>query len=822
MADSQLPQRWIPSTPLSNVAPAAIPPGEQESTLRSLLQLAALVRRHWVLVFGTTVAAVGILLYRVRNEPHIYRATATVRLEDKAKELSSGISRSPVAPTYRPFNDPVLTQLQVLQSQAVAESVAEKEGLRLRALPRWLPPNWASSVRVSPTASTDTLHVTFADSTLTVRSASKQVQAAYGTPVSIGGVQFTVAGSPQLRSAVLALVSAKDAASEVRSNLSGRPRERTDIIDVSYTAPDPQLAQRVANAAVRTFQAYSAQTAKQESVLRRQFIAQQLDKTEALLEDARAAYNAFRSREKVFSSQDKFRAQQADLSAIELHRQELVADRGTYTTLLAELQRAQGTGTSSDRLTALAASPGIATNAVVSQLFTQLLALQSARDSMTTGRWGSPANSPDVQRVDSLIASSERRVINALNANLSVTDARIAALDQRKAGVASGIATLPQAEATEATLLAQVTTYSRQVDRLRDELQSAEISEAAEVGQVEIVDLAMTDGVPIGTGRRPKLVLSLVLGLVLGTIVAYVMENYRPVIRRRDELEAALSLPNLALVPQLRRMENGRHGLLHAARFLPQRIRASNGTGTAAALGETDLVTLNDVRSSGAEAYRTLRTNLLFSAAVRAVSRIVVTSPGPEEGKSTTAANLAIAFAQQGHRVLLIDCDLRRARIHKIFDETNLPGLTGILAGGESIPSAIKTTRVPGLNILPSGPLPPNPAELLGSTQMTALLDKLSENYDLLILDTPPLLAASDAAIVSRVADGALVVVRAGQTERSALQTAVQQLATVGARVLGTVLNDPDAEVPKYAPYYGYYYNNYYDYPAAGGNGAKV
>src|SRR5205823_11026080 len=164
--------------------------------------------------------------------------------------------------------------------------------------------------------------------------------------------------------------------------------------------------------------------------------------------------------------------------------------------------------------------------------------------------------------------------------------------------------------------------------------------------------------------------------------------------------------------------------------MLPNRLRGGNGNGNGHsgihALDGSDLVTLSNARSSGAEAYRTLRTNLLFSAAVRAVSRIVITSPGPEEGKSTTAANLAIAFAQQGHRVLLIDCDLRRARIHKIFDETNLPGLTSILVAGESIPQAIRQTRVPGLNILPSGPLPPNPAELLGSSQMTALLDKLS------------------------------------------------------------------------------------------------
>jgi capsular exopolysaccharide synthesis family protein len=114
--------------------------------------------------------------------------------------------------------------------------------------------------------------------------------------------------------------------------------------------------------------------------------------------------------------------------------------------------------------------------------------------------------------------------------------------------------------------------------------------------------------------------------------------------------------------------------------------------------------------------------------------------------------------------------------------------------------------------IMPSGALPPNPAELLGSPQMITLMERLSGNYDMLILDSPPLLAASDAAIISRMSDGALVVVRAGRSERSALQTAIQQLATVGARVLGTVLNDPDAEVPKYARYYSYYYNNYYDY----------
>src|SRR5690349_5726255 len=139
------------------------------------------------------------------------------------------------------------------------------------------------------------------------------------------------------------------------------------------------------------------------------------------------------------------------------------------------------------------------------------------------------------------------------------------------------------------------------------------------------------------------------------------------------------------MVPQIRTMSNG-HGLLANSRLMPRFVRHGNGNGAATPTEpKTELVTLSDMRSSGAEAYRTLRTNLLFSAAVHALRRVVVTSPGPAEGKSTTAANLAIAFAQQGHRVLLIDCDLRRSRLHKMFGVPQLPGLTNVLVGGSEI-----------------------------------------------------------------------------------------------------------------------------------------
>ena len=221
-------------------------------------------------------------------------------------------------------------------------------------------------------------------------------------------------------------------------------------------------------------------------------------------------------------------------------------------------------------------------------------------------------------------------------------------------------------------------------------------------------------------------------------------------------------------------------------------------------------MTSSDTRSGGAEAYRTLRTNLLFSAAVRSLRCLVITSAGPKEGKSTTAANLAVAFALQGQRVVLIDCDLRRPRIHNLFEMTQNPGLTNVLLGNSTLEDAMRSTRVPGLSVITSGSLPPNPVELLGSQQMRGLLERIES--DLVVLDTPPMLVASDAAVLARAADGVLMVVRAGRTQRGALQESAQQLAAIGARLVGTVLNDPDAEFAKHASYYQYYFHEYYDH----------
>lgn len=207
------------------------------------------------------------------------------------------------------------------------------------------------------------------------------------------------------------------------------------------------------------------------------------------------------------------------------------------------------------------------------------------------------------------------------------------------------------------------------------------------------------------------------------------------------------------------------------------------------------------------EAFRILRTNLQFTSPDRELKTMLVTSAGPGEGKSTVTANLAAAWAQSGARVLLVSCDLRRPTIHRIFGISNTPGLTGYLAGGASVEEVIQPTSVPGLDLIASGPVPPNPAELLQSKAMGQFLRAVREDYDVVICDGAPVMAVTDAAVVASQTDGTILVVGAGQTPREAAIHAKELLEQAKANILGVVLNKINVRDQKNRYYYYYRYS---------------
>ncbi|MFE4036151.1 CpsD/CapB family tyrosine-protein kinase [Priestia sp. YIM B13489] len=219
-------------------------------------------------------------------------------------------------------------------------------------------------------------------------------------------------------------------------------------------------------------------------------------------------------------------------------------------------------------------------------------------------------------------------------------------------------------------------------------------------------------------------------------------------------------------------------------------------------LRNRSLISLTNPKSSIAEQFRTVRTSIEFSSVDKDLRSVVITSPSPEEGKSTVTANLAVVFAQQGKRVLLVDSDLRKPTVHYTFHIENHVGLTNVLAKQTTLEKAVKTTRQENLWILTSGPIPPNPSELLGSSSMNALLEKAKNEYDLIIFDSSPVLAVTDAQVLSNLTDGVVLVISSGHTQKDSAKKAKELLESAKAKILGVVLNNKKEQDSQHY-YYG-------------------
>ena len=296
-----------------------------------------------------------------------------------------------------------------------------------------------------------------------------------------------------------------------------------------------------------------------------------------------------------------------------------------------------------------------------------------------------------------------------------------------------------------------------------------------------IVEQAEPNYAPIGPRTTMNVALAGAIGGLLAVGAILLLEFLDDTVKTGDELTALTGLTFLGIIP---RVPEGK-------------------------ANEERLLAANEPRSSFSECFRVLRTNLQFSSFDRPLNTIVVTSPQPTEGKSTTAANLAVVIAQAGLRVILVDTDLRRPVLHRIFDLPNDWGLTGSLFGEYLGPKdALFPTAVDNLFVVTSGPLPPNPSEILGSQRMESFIEDLKLRADIVIFDSPPLLTVTDSTVLSTRVDGVVLVADCGATRRDAIQKSADSLRKVGAHILGAVLNRVDT---RSSGYYYYYYSHYYD-----------
>lgn len=395
-------------------------------------------------------------------------------------------------------------------------------------------------------------------------------------------------------------------------------------------------------------------------------------------------------------------------------------------------------------------------------------------------------------------------------------DAVLAALERQKASREASIVGLRAALAVERQKEARLNKLALEYNRLKRErdsqgqlfdmvtsrMKEADITSALPYNNVRVLDRALAPKAPFRPNLTINLLAALLLGAVFGVALIILLELLDTTVKNQVDVER-LKLPFLGLLPDI---ETG----------------SARGGEQAATQGrERDLVVLRSPRSAVAECARFIRTSLVFMSPDRPLKTLVVTSPGPEEGKTTTAVSIAITMAQTGSRTLIVDTDMRRPRLHKVFGVGAERGVSTLLVGESTLDATVQKTEVDKLDVLVCGPPPPNPAEMLLSQHFKDLVAELAKRYDRVIFDAPPLGPVTDPAIVGALTDGVVLVLKCAKTRKDATASALKALADAKARVLGAILNEVDVTSKRYAGAYYAYYHKYGAYYGSDDDGGK-
>jgi len=419
---------------------------------------------------------------------------------------------------------------------------------------------------------------------------------------------------------------------------------------------------------------------------------------------------------------------------------------------------------------------------------------------------GKGENHPDVRGVDEKIAETKAALLSEVHNIQGAVERDLAIVTREEAGNAK----LFENTRRQAVDLNMKEIEYHRLDRSREQneklfgmllerMKEADLTRMMRVNNIRVVDVAKQPRAPIRPQVPLDIGLGLFVGLALGMAGAWIKDQLDSSMKTPDDIEKHLSLTFLGLLPDV--AENHESGSTKRRRR--QRRRRSPTTEQP---GLLELSVHAHPLSGIAEAARAIRTNLIFMNPDQPHRRILMTSAAPTEGKTMAACSIAIAFAQGGQRVCIVDCDMRRPRLHRIFGRTGDAGVTNVLIGDASVDDVAKATGIENLWSVPAGPTPPNPADILHSARFRKFLDELSERFDRIILDSPPLVAVTDSAIISTLCDGVVFVVRAFETSRQLGAQGLRSLRDVEAPILGAILNAVDLSRHEYTAYYHYYY----------------
>jgi polysaccharide biosynthesis transport protein len=731
--------------------------GEEEVHLLDYWRVA--IMRIWTILAVLLTAVTATMIYTFNQTP-VYRATASIQID---KENPNVLTFKDVYEVETASDDTLRTQFEVLKSRRLARRVIES--LKL-----------------------DKEEELQEDKGL-VASMLKSFQE-YVSPH-----QQNTEESDRLRPIIDAYL--------LRLDVS--PVRQARLVNISFDSKDPELATRVINAHAKNFIAQNLQFKVDATQEASDFLERNLDTMKQKLEKAEDTLQQYSQQNQIVFTEEGKNTATEKLRQLQEAYTKAQEDRIQKESYYRLLEKGQSE-----------ALPPLIENKLISDLTAKLADLQRQESDLSVSfgpDW------PPRQRIIEQISQIRRSIDTEKTRLEMMIRSEYSAAVQRQDLLEGELEKQNVAVNKINDAIIQYNIYKGDADSvkalydgLQKRLKEASVSAGLTASNIRIVDLAEVPQHAVKPRKALNLILSVVIGMFLGLGVAFFQEYVDNSLKAPEDVMRHLKLPTLGMIPKLDSLF-GKKGYGHAPYGYGNVEQLAKPASEVADLSankhKADLIVHESPSSLMAEAYRSVRTSLLLSSPGRPPRTIVVTSATPSEGKTTTAVNLAISLTQTGSKVVLIDADMRKPRIQNVFSLGGGPGLSAFLAGGSKLKDVIHETQIPGLRVIPCGVTPPNPGELILAGSFRKMLEALTEYFDFVVLDSPPVGNVSDARILSVSADSTILVVKALATSRHHAREAVAHLTTGHAKISGVVLNDVDVRRKSY--YSGYsYYRTYY------------
>ncbi|MBI4229021.1 MAG: polysaccharide biosynthesis tyrosine autokinase, partial [Deltaproteobacteria bacterium] len=550
------------------------------------------------------------------------------------------------------------------------------------------------------------------------------------------------------------------------------PDRKSRLLDISFESADRELSANAVNTLVDKFIEWVLDRRLDATKAARGFLEKQLEQVKAKLERAEEELSAFAKSADIVSLDENLNLIYKQLAELNETLSETESERLSKEALYKEVQNGN-----------YEYLPQVMSDPSIQALNEEYTKLNSEYDHLAVV-YG--PNYPEIKqlrarrdRIRSDIAGRTDAIAESIKKDYQGAVRKENIIRKRTTDQKNQTARLNDKAIQYKILEREVDTNKSIYQNLLQRLKETEVTSGIKATNIQVVDYASVPLVPYKPNIRFNVLLATLMGLMIGVFLTFIFEHFDNTIKDEEEFKRRFSLPVLGAVPLLDGIE----------------------------LQDLEKLSYKNPKSLISEAFRVIRTSILYSSADNNPRSLMVTSSQPIEGKTTCASNLAISLTQSGHRVVLLDADLRRPRLHKIFlSNGNAFGLSTYLVGKIELPGVIHHTDVNSLDIIPTGQLPPNPAELLGSKKMKELIERLNEEYDYVIIDSAPIAGFADSRLVARFVDGILLVTSVGVTQRQALQSSIENKVTVGGKIVGAILNRLELRGRKYGYSYYYYY----------------